>query len=385
MGVHDAPLNRCGTGKSEPARKLGFHLAIVPSVLLLLILISAPGAGAGRSNFVGIAQGPSLDGQDLRGMAAARVGMDRFLLSWRSVEATQNSYRWGRIDKIVGDLASHGIQPLPFLWGSPEWVRPGPSRPPVGGPFAEQVWREFLRAAVARYGPGGTYWANGYRARFPAATPLPIRIWQIWNEPNCTTYFDPGQTVGHAARQYALLLQISHDAIASRDPQARIVLAGLLRYCNVSAWDFINGLYTVPGFKGDFDAAALHPYAGDLGQFQSAIEQFRGVMAYRGDAATPLWLTEFGWGSAPPDGSGINRGPSGQRQMLIDSFRLLLSHRGAWNLRRAYWFFWRDPAPWSIYADACKWCHASGLLYSDRTPKPAYYPFKTFATNTTPP
>jgi Glycosyl hydrolase catalytic core len=363
---------------------MAFRLAIVLSALVLSLFAVAR-ATAARSNFVGIAQGPSLDGQDLRGMTAASVGMDRFLLSWRSVEPNQSSSRWGEIDRIVGGLASHGIQPLPVVWGSPEWVWPSRSRGPVGSAFAEQAWREFLWAAVARYGPGGSYWANGYRQRFPAATPLPIRSWQIWNEPNCTTYFDPGQTVGHAARQYARLLQISHDGIQNADPEARIVLAGLLRYCNVSAWDFLNGLYTVPGFKGDFDVAALHPYAPDLYEFRRAIEQFRGVMMYRADGATPLWLTEFGWASGSPDGAGIKKGPTGQRQMLIDSFRLILSHRSDWNLRRAYWFFWRDPAPWSLYADACKWCDSSGLLYYNRTPKPAYYPFKNFAANTTPP
>ena len=29
--------------------------------------------------------------------------------------------------------------------------------------------------------------------------------------------------------------------------------------------------------------------------------------------------------------------------MLRDSFKLLLSHRKAWNVQRLYWFLWRDP------------------------------------------
>jgi hypothetical protein len=358
--------------------------AAAASVLLVALLAASP-ARAARSDFVGIAQGPSLDVQDLRGMAAAGVGMDRFLLSWRSVEPTQTDTRWGPVDKVVGDLAAHGMRALPTLWGTPEWVLQGQSRPPVGSAFAEQSWRDFLHRVVARYGPGGSFWTNGYRLRFPNATPIPIRAWQIWNEPNVTRFFDPGQTVGHAARQYARLLSISHDAIRSQDPQASIVLAGLLRNANSMAWDFLNGLYTVPGFKGDFEVAALHPYAGDLNNFQSAIEQFRGVMMFHGDGATPLWLTEFSWGSAAPDSEGINKGPTGQRQMLIDSFRLLLSHRAAWNVRRAYWYEWRDPAAWSSYANLCSWCGSSGLLRYDRSPKPAYYPFKNFAVNTTPP
>jgi hypothetical protein len=359
------------------------RLGIALSGLALLLFAASP-ADAARSNFAGIAQGAPLDGQDLQGMAAASVGMDRFLLSWASVEQTQDSFRWGRTDNVVGSLAAHGIRPFPFVWGSPWWVRPGPSRPPVGGSFAEQQWTSFLRAAVARYGPGGSYWANVYHQRYPNAAALPIHSWQIWNEPNSTAYFDPGQTVGHAARLYARLLAISHDAIKSRDPRARIVLAGLLSNATSPASNFLNGLYTLSGFKGDFDVAALHPYARGLAYFEQYIKQFRGVMAYHGDAATPLWLTEMGWGSAPPDGSGYNKGPSGQRQMLSDSFQLVLSHRAAWNLRRVFWFLWRDPAPGSADANRCLWCASGGLLYYSRARKGSYYAFKYFAAQTTP-
>jgi hypothetical protein len=339
----------------------------------------APLAEAARSEYFGIAQGEALDAQDLRGMAASRVRTDRFLLSWRSVEPTRDSTNWGPVDKVVGDLAAHGIRALPVLWGTPEWVLQGQSRPPLGSAFAEQAWRDFLHAVVARYGPGGSFWATRYPQRFGGgATPWPVQSWQIWNEPNVTRFFDPGQTVGHAARQYARLLSISHDAIKSQDPDASIVLAGLLRNANSLAWDFLNGLYTVPGFKGDFEIAALHPYAGDLGQFQRAIERFRGVMVHHGDGATPLWLTEFSWGSAAPDSEGINKGPTAQRQMLTGSLNLILRHRQAWNLQRIFWFLWRDPAPGSEYARLCSWCGSSGLVNWNRYGKPAYSAFRAF-------
>ena len=35
-------------------------------------------------------------------------------------------------------------------------------------------------------------------------------------------------------------------------------------------------------------------------------------MVSHGDKATPLWITEFAWGSGPPDSAGINKGLSGQ-------------------------------------------------------------------------
>ena len=183
-------------------------------------------------------------------MAGTGVRTDRFLLSWRAVQPSEDSFNWGPTDNLVGRLASRGIRPLPFVWGSPRWVTTSPHRPPLGTAFAEQAWSKFLRLAVARYKPGGSYWANGYLQQYGAgATPLPITSWQIWNEPNLQKYFDPAGTAAQAAQKYGRLLQISHDAIKSRDQDAKIVLAGLLGEGDPRAWDFLYGLYNVPGIN----------------------------------------------------------------------------------------------------------------------------------------
>src|SRR5439155_26250796 len=109
----------------------------------------------------------------------------------------------------------------PAVWGNPDWVAGGSSTPPISGPAAVQAWQNFLKAAVARYGPGGSYWTTGYRQKFPGKAPVPIQSWQIWNEPNLAKYFAPHPS----APQYARLVQISHNAIKGQDPNAQIVLA----------------------------------------------------------------------------------------------------------------------------------------------------------------
>ena len=352
---------------------------------LVLFLCAASTAQAARSEFFGIAQGP-LDASDVQRIADVGVGTERFMLKWRSVEPTQGSYDWAPRDWLVGALASRGIRSVPFVWGSPEWVNPFSARPPVDTASNVQAWRNFLKAAVARYGPGGSYWANGYRQRFgPDATPLPIRSWQIWNEPNLSKYFDPGQTVGHAAQKYARLLEISHDAIKSQDPQARIVLAGMPGYGDSTAWKFLDSLYRVSGSRKDFDAAALHPYARSLGQLDEQAEQFRAVMKSHGDRETPLWLTELAWGSGPPDQFGYNKGLTGQRDLLSGAFRLILRQRDAWNVQRIFWYMWHDPPAGSDYAELCSICGTAGLVRHNRTPKPAYQAFTGFTAETTPP
>ena len=166
------------------------RLAIVLSVLGIS-LCTASTAAAARSEFFGIVQG-KLEDQDLQGMAAAGVRTARFELGWKSLEPSRDSYRWARSDTFIGRLASRGIRSLPFVWMTPPWVATTPARPPLDQPQDIQEWREFLRAAAARYGPGGSYWTTGYRQRYGAnATPLPIQSWQIWNEPNLKKFFDP--------------------------------------------------------------------------------------------------------------------------------------------------------------------------------------------------
>jgi Glycosyl hydrolase catalytic core len=353
------------------------HLAVILAGLTLALFAASP-AEAARTEFFGIAQGRELDGQDLDGMKASRVQTDRFMIPWYAVQPSQRTIDWSGMDRIVGGLASHGIRPVPFVWGSPSWVRPGPSRPPVGTTFAETAWQNFLKAAVARYGSTGSYWANGYRQRYGAsATPLPIQSWQIWNEPNLQKYFDPGGTSAEGISKYARLVKISHDAIKSKDSHARIVLGGLLGSGRPLAWDFLSGLYKVSGFKNNFDVAALHPYTTSLDGFRRQILRFRAPMTNHGDGAKPLWLTEFAWGSAPPDQFGINKGLAGQAQMLSGSFKMILSNRKAWNVQRIFWFLWRDPSP-SQGTGGCSFCASAGLLRYDRSAKPAYSVFRSF-------
>jgi hypothetical protein len=342
-------------------------------------------AGAVRSEFFGIAV-YTINDKDIRGMHDAGVRTNRYLLKWGWVQPTQGSFNWGPTDRSIGRLASRGIRLVPSLWGNPDWVAGSPSTPPIGGPAGEEAWRGFLKAVVARYGPGGSYWATSYRQQYGAgATPMPIQSWQIWNEPNLKKYFAPEPSAG----KYARLVQISYGAIRTKAPQARIVLAGMPGYGDVKAWDFLRSFYSVVGIKNYFDAVSLHPYGSDLTRVRFQIQNVRNVMTNAGDAATPLWLTELAWGSAPRDSFGLNKGLAGQAQMLSAAYKMILSNRDAWNVQRLFWYHWRDPLN---TVATCSFCASAGLLTPDAipdppyyNPKPAYNVFKSFVAETTPP
>ena len=190
------------------------------------------------------------------------------------------------------------------------------TRPPLDSAADEQAWGDFLKAAVARYGPGGSYWANEYPSSIgTGATPLPVQSWQIWNEPNLKRFWAPAPS----SQRYGRLLRISHDAIKSQHPQAQIVLAGLFSEGDVKAWTFLGNLYGVPGVRNDFDVAALHPYGCTLDQTRQGIVNIRAAMTNHGDGVTPMWITEFAWGSGPPSSDPRlckDKGPTGQRNSL---------------------------------------------------------------------
>jgi hypothetical protein len=359
------------------AKPLTVALAVLSAAALLL---AAPAAQAARSEFFGITDEPELNDQDLAALASGRVHSFRLPLRWSSIEATKGTYQWGAVDRMVGPLASRGIRVAPVLWGSPGWADTGGRQRPPLSAAARSAWQRFLAAAVTRYGPGGSYWSDGYRRQFgAAATPWPFTAWEVWNEPNLK-FFDPGGTVKEKAMRYGRLVQISRDAIKAEDPHARVVLAGMAPKTGsgtVDASTFLGQLYSqFQGFAEDFDVAALHPYATELDQVRQAIVNFRAVLAAHDDGSKPLWLTEFGWGSA-------HLGLAGQAQMLTKGFNLILRNREAWNVQRLVWYRWRDPPPGPELK--CHLCSSAGLLAHDRTPKPAYNAYRAFTADTTPP
>jgi hypothetical protein len=303
-------------------------------------------------------------------MKNLRVQTDRFLVNWGWIEPKKGNYKWGPPDRFIGDLAAHGIRAAPSVWGNPSWIPGSSSTPPIGGTFAQQQWRVFLKALVNRYGPGGEYWGARYHQQFGAnAKPLPITTWQIWNEPNLQKYFAPKPAPG----PYARLLQISYPSIKQVDRKAQVVLAGMAGRGDIPATEYLKKLYAVSGIKAYFDATALHPYMPTLDKVKQTIKQFRAAMVSHGDAATPMWISELAWGSAPPDSGGINKGPSGQAQLLTKAYKLVLANRRAWNVQHLYWYLLRDPVD---PVASCSFCASAGILNPNRIRKPAYNAFK---------
>jgi hypothetical protein len=362
-------------------RRRGRRASVLAAVLALAIVaVCATSAGAKvPKGFFGVTQGTSLDGQDYKQMHKIKVQSFRFSVYWRAVEPSAGVYNWGPLDKKVAALAQNRITPLPWIWGSPQWATGSGylSVPPLKG-NARQAWKSFLKQIVARYKKGGQFWRD-----HPDLPQRPIKVWQIWNEPNLAKYFankkNPKKPVPHTAKAYGKFVKTSDKAIHKADKHAKVILAGLSNNAKKNKLKpdrFIKTLLKVKKVEKHFKAAALHPYAPTTKKYGERVSEFRRALNKGGAKKKKIWLTEVGWGSKK-NRQGLNKGLGGQAKILKKSFKQTLRHRKKWKIQRLYWFDWRDPergAP-----QGCSFCRSAGLLRANRSHKPAYKKFKHFS------
>jgi polysaccharide biosynthesis protein PslG len=368
----------------------------------VLVVVAALGAFAASASalpakFFGVVPQSTLSPEQLNTLKTGGVKSMRVALVWGAVQPTRGgAYNWSEFDGIVEHSTQAGIELLPFAVGTPSWAVPNanvpgspgakaPAHLPATGTSAT-AWTSFLKAAVARYGTGGTFWTE-----HPLLPDLPIKTWQVWNEPNFKYFVaKPNPT------EYGKLVKISSAAIKSADPSAKVLLAGMFakpaggrrlsgkRVANPTSpnWFasyFLEQMYkTNPGIKSSFQGVALHPYVARYSQLPAEVEELRGVMTRAGDGTKGLWITELGWSSEPPQGPSnvFAVGAAGQARELKGAFTLLKADQAKFRLQRVYWFSVDDAA------ETCNFCNGSGLFKKGFVPKKSWTEFTKFAGGT---
>jgi Beta-galactosidase len=350
-----------------------------------LTLAATPASAAVPRDFWGVIPINELTVEDFDRMGQGEVGTLRIAVLWRTTEPSQGQFDFDYLDFVVGQAASRGVKVLPFAYGSPDWVEKDCTgltesqceRVPPATASARTAWSDFLKALAGRYGPGGTFWQQN-----PGIPALPIRDWQIWNEPSSPTYWQPEPS----ANAYAQLVKLSHEAITSVDSGARVVLAGLfgtpqgdLGSKNVM-WKYLGRVYRSHGIKRAFDAVAIHPYSPNLEGIEFQLDKAKRKIDKNHDSKTEILVTEIGWGSDPPPGDKpLIKGPDGQRKLLEKSFRMLRRARGKYNLGGVVWYAWQDPG---VTVETCSFCSSAGLFEEDGTAKPSWTSFVKFTGGT---
>lgn len=338
----------------------------IPALAAALLLLPSTAAARLPAEFVGISPQTASNKADFELMEAAGLRSLRLPLYWSGIEP-HSPYLvapdWSDFDRSVQLAAEHGMRVFPFVWGTPPWVAGETRVEPVYRGWARQAWASFLRRAVRRYGPHGAFWREN-----PELAALPIRKWEIWNEPNIISF-----AAASDPERFARLLRVSGRAVHRADRGAKVILGGLFGRPlevppNVSSGDFLNRVYRAGRVKRFFDGVALHPYVADAAAMRPQIRNLRRIMRRHHDAATPLYLTELGWGSDSFQ-TRWERGLLGQARELDQAFGMLARHRRSWRIGGVWWFSWAD-----INA-GCQFCDSAGLLTERREAKPAWYRF----------
>ena len=347
-------------------------LVIAGLVLLAPLCFGGPSAAAPPpASFFGVYTedplGRELDEQVaiMRDQRAAGAGLVRIPLDWPTVEPARGTSDWRIYDSVVDASARAGIDLLPTLKNAPPWATSRPAGDMSRGDFPPQnpfEFGRFAQAAVRRYGPNGTFWANN-----PTTPYRPIRAWQVWNEPNIP-YFWPS---GPNPAAYTNLLIATAIFIRAADPDAIVVTAGITSsVMGIPIGSFVRGMYRA-GAKGHFDVLGIHPYGGDAQSSIATLESARTAMDDAGDHS-PIWATELAWAS-DGEGSRFTSDEQGQAARLASFLRAATAQRAALRLGAVVYYNWRDSE--SSVTGPGAWPARSGLLRRDGSPKPAYFAF----------
>lgn len=391
-------------------RKRALALAIVVVSMGIATSIWAP-SGSARPFVTGVADPASTGMGDPVVFSRIRETGARFVqltASWQGIapdvlpagwdptDPADPNYDWTALDSGVIQAVNAGLAPLVQLYGAPDWAQrctstnltySAPCNPDP------QAFANFAKAAARRY--------NGSFQGLPR-----VRFWEAQNEPNLSLFFNPqferGKPVSPAL--YRLLINAFYTAVKSVDRSNVVIAAGLgpvgIPGFTVAPLRFARLLLCMrgrrdprptPGGCGGgvhFDVFDMHPYTtggpthvprgvddvalGNLSELRELLAAADRAGRIHGSfRRTPLWVTEFGWDSKPPD-------PGGLPIPILTRWASEAFYR-AWEAGVSH-FFWFELRDWPLkhtYAQSVQ----SGLYFSGPTlaedrPKKVLYAFR---------
>jgi polysaccharide biosynthesis protein PslG len=263
-------------------------------------------------------------------MATSGVEGVRLAVRWSAMQASRDAaIDFSGADQLVLGAARHGIPILPVVQDTPAWAARRPGRAMASPPRDPADAAAFVTALVRRWGPGGSLWAE-----HPEIGAVPVRDWQVYNEPNLPSFWSQRPF----APSYVRLLRSVHRAIHRADPHARTVLAGLPN----RSWAALRALYHA-GAHGAFDVLSLNVFTRRPRDMVRIAQLVRREMRRHGDRRKPIWLTEMGWPAsrgriapAPP----FATTDRGQRTNLRRGILALAAARRRLGIGRVYWYTW---------------------------------------------
>ena len=186
---------------------------------------------------------------------------------WAEVETQRGQRDWGKLRQVEQELttiSAQGGTTLLVVRSTPSWAQAVPGK--VCGPIRPEAladFASFMAELVTRY----------------SRAPYNVKYWELGNEPDAPyaivasqepfgCWGDERQPFFNGA-VYAAMLQAAYPAIKAADPEAQVVLGGLLLDCDPErkteaqpcrAGSFLEGVLRAGG-GAFFDITAYHSYA----------------------------------------------------------------------------------------------------------------------------
>lgn len=324
------------------SRRSSLSLALVAAVAASCLLwVGAPGAASAQPLVTGISNVYSNEAAAFEHVgqtgSTTVLGPLRWNViapaqqpaSWNPEDPGDPHYDWRFFDEWVVHAVQAGLTPVLNIRGAPRWAErcAGESNESVCNPDPAAL-AAFTRAAARRY--------SGSFGGLPR-----VRYWQGLNEPNLSIFFEPQYEGDRLVSPdlYRTLLNTFYAAVKSVDPTNLVVAAGLgpiaVRHYTVGPMSFARRLLCMTGSNKkprpartadcgsgvNFDIFDMHPYTTGGPTHEGRgndvemgdIWKLRNLLAAADKAGrinsvykhTPLWITEFGWDSNPPDPGGL--------------------------------------------------------------------------------
>lgn len=320
---------------------------------------------------------------DTKMLAQHHLGLAR---TWWGLSPTTNPdpNQWLEWDEQVALAAMGNVSIIPVIFTA------------LGAPYTaadRAQWVTFVQDLVGRYGPktaagGGTFWNL-----HPSLNYMPVRAWEIFNEENHSDFWGGAPSPS----DYNNALQAAHQTLRAVDPDARIVLGGLIGFDpsdGSNALEFLSAVTEIGNGKCLFDAVAVHPYSKQQPVAVQHVSEVHDTLHGLGLDDVQISVTEVGWaiGGAWQRGSDglIEQTPftvssaHNLAEHIADFANAMDNHRSAWNIGPTIWFNYQD-----LPETSPEWDHHAGFMALDSSgsptiPRPAVWQAATQAATTTP-
>jgi len=279
---------------------------------------------------------------------------------WSHIERAPGLYDFSQYDRLMTSLVRRGLEVHPVLTDAPRFFSSAPRGTPLNRvypPTSNPAFSSFAKAIAARYGNNGSFWRE--RSDLPRR---PIRVWQVWNEPNVPAFWASGPDPA----AYGRMLREVSRGLKRGDPKAEVLSAGLsFSTLGMAPEEFVPKMYAAA--RGHIDSAGVHAYAVGPDLVTDVVERMRGILTQVGDGGRAIRVSETGWGTGGPASQSLNVGPEAQGLLVKSTFERFARMRHRLGVRSVVLYSWRNlPA---VGAQRDYWGLHAGLTDGHGRPK----------------